>query len=314
LGGNASLNYCKISHASTAINEECCGGGTDEIKNSTFTFNEIALDGYTGILTIVENCYFANNEKCITHADKVVNHCIFENNEYGLYETERISVSNSTFTNHSKIALYGGRGKLTNSIVTDNNIGVRAFFEGFEIEDCDISNNQVGVELNDYDRYVSPVTNCTICHNKLYNVKNYSKCDVDLYDNCWCTADSTTVENLIYDAFDDINVGFVNYTLFTEDCSRAIFKTHKAEGYTEYLSVQDVEINKITIYPNPTNGQLRVRSYKLQEGDYHIFNTMGQIVMQGRLQGETTTINAESFTNGMYYLRIADKAVKFVRE
>ncbi|MCL2683542.1 MAG: T9SS type A sorting domain-containing protein [Bacteroidales bacterium] len=89
---------------------------------------------------LVENCYFANNEKCITNGDKVVNHCIFENNEYGLYMTERVSVSHSTFTNHSKIALYGGRGELTNCIVTDNNIGVRAFYEGLEIDNCDISN------------------------------------------------------------------------------------------------------------------------------------------------------------------------------
>jgi len=41
---------------------------------------------------------------------------------------------------------------------------------------------------------------------------------------------------------------------------------------------------------------------------------MGQLMMQGKLSDETTTINVESLASGMYFLRIAGKTVKFVKE
>ncbi|MCL2683540.1 MAG: T9SS type A sorting domain-containing protein [Bacteroidales bacterium] len=314
LGGNASFDYCNFSHASTAIKEECCWGGVDKVKNSRFTFNTTALGGYTGNSMLVENCYFANNEKCITNADKMVNHCIFENNEYGLYMTERVSVSHSTFTNHSKVALYGGRGNLTNCIVTDNNIGVRAFYEGLEIDNCDISNNQVGVELDAYYNgtfwYVAPVANSKICNNAQYNVKNNSICDVDIYTVCWCTSDSTTVENLIYDAYDNLYVGFVNYTLFTDDCSRAIFKTHKAEGYVEYLSVQDVGINANAIYPNPASSTLFIKNDGTLT-DVRIYDNMGRLVINYvELDNEVIELNVSDFSPGLYVVRLMNRENK----
>jgi hypothetical protein len=308
LGGNASFDYCKFSHASVAINEECCWGGVDVIRNSYFTFNTVALGGYTGNPALVENCYFSNNEKCITDADKAINNCIFENNEYGLYSTERVDVSNSTFTNHSQVALYGGRGDLTNCIITNNNVGVRAFFEGFAIDNCNISNNQVGVELNGYYNgtswYVAPVTNSELCNNSQYNVINHSICDVDIYTVCWCNSDSTTVENLIYDAYDNIYVGFVNYTLFSEDCSKAIFKTHKAEGYTEYLSVQETSDETI-IYPNPATSSVFIRNAE-KISSIRIYDYTGRLVMdKAGFDDDIIELNVSELVPSLYIVRLA---------
>lgn len=311
LGGNASFNYCQFSHAAVAIQEECCWGGKDEIRNSCFTFNEVALGGYTGYDALVENCYFANNEKCLTNADKTVNNCVFENNTYGLYQTERIDVSNSTFTNHSQVALSGGRGNLTDCIITNNNIGVKAFFEGFTIDNCDISNNKVGVELGAYHNgsnwTVSPVTNSTICDNSRYNVINHTICDVDLYTVCWCSSDSTTVENLIYDAYNDIWVGFVNYTLFSDDCSHAIFKTHKAEGYTEYLSVPVLANNKSVIYPNPASSSLFIANAE-KINSVRIYDYTGRLLMEKvGFNSDLIEINVSEFISGFYMIRLENQ-------
>ena len=62
----------------------------------------------------------------------------------------------------------------------------------------------------------------------------------------------------------------------------------------------------IVLYPNPTSNQLRVTGYELQDANYFIFSLMGQMVMQGKLQGETTIINVEPLASGMYVLKITD--------
>ena len=48
--------------------------------------------------------------------------------------------------------------------------------------------------------------------------------------------------------------------------------------------------------------------------NYEIYNLTGQMQKQGKLQGETTTINIESLPNGMYYLKVAGHVTKFVKE
>ena len=89
---------------------------------------------------------------------------------------------------------------------------------------------------------------------------------------------------------------------------------------SKLLSIDEIDgelkSSHITIYPNPTNAQLRIENYGLllQTEDYSIFNVMGQIILQGKLQGKTTNINVETLANGMYYLKIAEQTVKFVKQ
>ena len=84
----------------------------------------------------------------------------------------------------------------------------------------------------------------------------------------------------------------------------------------EVVGIEDITLSQIKIYPNPTNKVLMIDSGKLtmDNAEYTIFSITGQLIMQGKLSGETTTINAESLTSGMYFLRIGEKTVKFVKE
>ena len=89
------------------------------------------------------------------------------------------------------------------------------------------------------------------------------------------------------------------------------------EGITVVINttnINDVQPNSLRVFPNPTTGQLRITNDELRMENYNIYNLMGQMVMQGELQGKTTTINVETLPAGMYFLKIAGKAVKFVKE
>ena len=95
------------------------------------------------------------------------------------------------------------------------------------------------------------------------------------------------------------------------------------------VSVTDAEIMPYRIYPNPTRGQLRITSYELKDGDViEIYNVVGQKLQSapfnspeggklpsfGGAGGGEMVIDISHFANGMYYLRIADKMVKIIKE
>ena len=68
-----------------------------------------------------------------------------------------------------------------------------------------------------------------------------------------------------------------------------------------------------TVYPNPVSHNLHIELNELETANYVIYNVLGQTVQQGEIN-KTTDINVNNFSTGMYYLRIAGKTVKFVKE
>jgi hypothetical protein len=89
----------------------------------------------------------------------------------------------------------------------------------------------------------------------------------------------------------------------------------------EFSTKDDVGINEntpvnINVYPNPTNSQVIIENgqLKTENEEYRIYSAIGQLLVQGKLQEETTIINLTSLANGMYYLKIAEQTVKFVKQ
>ena len=80
-------------------------------------------------------------------------------------------------------------------------------------------------------------------------------------------------------------------------------------------AIAENETSTFSVYPNPTTGQLTITNYELEitTVNYTVYNVMGQMVMQGKLSDETTTIDVESLPAGMYFLRIGEKTTKFVK-
>jgi len=88
--------------------------------------------------------------------------------------------------------------------------------------------------------------------------------------------------------------------------------TTTEEDVTNIKEIQ--KQNGISIFPNPTSKQLQIAGYELSDVNYSIFSVVGQLLLQGTLQNETTNINVESLANGMYFLQIGNKTVRFVKQ
>jgi len=72
----------------------------------------------------------------------------------------------------------------------------------------------------------------------------------------------------------------------------------------------------IRISPNPTNGQLRITNYELKESSViEVFDVVGKkLVSQFTFHNSHIEIDISHLANGMYFLKVAGKMVKFVKE
>ncbi len=98
-----------------------------------------------------------------------------------------------------------------------------------------------------------------------------------------------------------INTNGVN--LYGNDCFASFFvQTNEA------LHID------LKIYPNPTTNFLQIELEKpLEDGQYQIFNALGQIVQQGVITAKNFSIAVEEFAKGTYWLKIIDKERFMVR-
>jgi len=75
--------------------------------------------------------------------------------------------------------------------------------------------------------------------------------------------------------------------------------------------------SNISIYPNPTDGQLRITNYELRENTtIEIFSIVGQVVGTYRIRPEATKmlIDISHLSNGIYFMKIDGKTAKIVKQ
>ena len=92
--------------------------------------------------------------------------------------------------------------------------------------------------------------------------------------------------------------------------------TREDLGVENQLRITDYELR---VFPNPTTGKLRVVSGDISDGTdkaIQICNVVGQVVFTSTMSTlfPETTIDISSLAKGMYFLRVGEKTVRFVKE
>lgn len=311
-GAKASFEYCDFSDAEAANDLDCCwGGGPIYFKHCRFMNNYYALTGYNGDVIEVDACEFTNNKYCISSADKHITNSTFTGNEYGLFYTERISVSNSVFSDN-KVALKGGRGIVDGCTIAYNGIAVEAFFEGFELRNNFIYSNDTGIMVSSYDGNYPPVKNNQICNNGL-NVINMDDVNKDLTGNCWCTSDSTEIENKLIDGYDNIYLGLFNYDIYFDDCLTKMKSVIKVN--LTGITATDAE-RFVKFYPNPFQNYLvaEFAAVPVSPVTLSVYNAVGQEVYRTIQENKTITLAFDDLPNGVYFCNIRTGSVVINRK
>ena len=82
------------------------------------------------------------------------------------------------------------------------------------------------------------------------------------------------------------------------------------------LGTEAFDKSSLSLYPNPTSSVLNVKANdNLANQPFIITDTLGKIVLKGKLNEGDTIINVEHLSKGIYYFKVSDKnASKFIKE
>lgn len=300
LGASANIKYSIFKYGGYGIQNACCwGGGPLNISRSVFDNNGIGFDGYAGWVATVDSCNFINNSYGVTQADKIITHSTFLNNNYGLYSTERINVYTSSFCNNNT-ALYGGRGDLQNCTIMNNGTGVQSFYEGFtNVTGNTISKNNIGIILGTN----GIGTNNNICSNTTYNIENITANNISIVDNCWCDTNAASISNKIYDGYDNISYGLLNFTPYLH-CDTSVLPLAPCVANDQLATIKQNNFQKnnlVSVFPNPTSGPVTI--YNTEPIDeIKITNMLGQLVFENKPATEKIVLQVEN--KGIYFITI----------
>ena len=169
------------------------------VSNCLFQGNGNNIVGSPGM---VSNCQFIDNDFAFAEGfGHTIQNCYFEGNGVAIDNTGSDNISACVFENNDIAVKLGDNGILTNNIINDNNIGVAVLA---------YSPNSTLIENN------------TICYNTSYNLQNLTDKNFQVNANCFCSQDSTYIENLILDGYDDITRGLVNYAIYDDSCANVL--------------------------------------------------------------------------------------------
>ena len=79
-------------------------------------------------------------------------------------------------------------------------------------------------------------------------------------------------------------------------------------------SVNNISYTDLHVYPNPAGNFISISSNEQLAGSsFSITDELGRVVMQGKLEGKTTTLNIEQLPQGLFMIRIGEQNQKIIK-
>jgi hypothetical protein len=165
----------------------------------------------------ITNCLFSGNTNNIIGSPGTVQGCTFLNNDFAFAETNGMQISGCYFEGNNVGLDDSGSSTVENSVFVNNVVALK-IGDNTNVNNNEITNNTVGIQVRGYNPGTTFIENNLLCNNTSYNLENLTDKNFQVNLNCFCSGDSATVENLIYDGYDDITRGLVNYALYDDSC------------------------------------------------------------------------------------------------
>ncbi|WP_243349281.1 right-handed parallel beta-helix repeat-containing protein [Parabacteroides sp. FAFU027] len=273
---NKGITVNNSSANNTQFTLGCCGANIQVIKST------------------IENSSFTdyNNYYSFSIQDsKIINSPInLSNSDYGA------TISNSTITYNTGFGIKCKNLKMTGTTVDGSGQGtaIELFGGNNSISKSHLINNTIGVKVTANNSM--KIDSSDIYNNTQYNIQNLAAQNITAQNNWWGTTNATEITNKIYDYYDNINYGIVDYSKgltsnsFTVTLSLGANGAVKADNVTlgngSVVSIEKGTTKTFTIVPNA--------GYSLSTISYNGSNVKSQLVNN---QYTIPTITANSTLN-----------------
>ncbi|TRX37297.1 T9SS type A sorting domain-containing protein [Flavobacterium sp. ZT3R18] len=192
----------------------------------------------------------------------------------------RLEISESEINYNTSNGLIFGNGKFECSQITGNNIGTAIKITGggymwgnFVMTNSTIKNNSIGLEITNSN--IVTIDNSNFYDNTTYNIQNKSSKNITAINNWWGTTNTTAINNSIYDYYDNINLGQVDYTNY-----RLLIKD--ITNCSSSLNIRNFENSTLfdgaSIFPNPNLGIVNIDLKNLKDVTIKVFSVNGQMI------------------------------------
>jgi hypothetical protein len=255
----------------------------------------------------LKNCVFRSNENNIVSTPGTVQECEFYNNKIAFAECSDLEINECNFSENAVGVEAVSNCRIYNSFFDKNGVAIRLGDKGRMLYN-EINENNIGVQVLAYDPKTTVIDSNQICDNVIHNLENLTDKNFQVYKNCFCSQDSATVEAGIYDGYDDITRGLVNYAVYDQSCKTVSFFVSKVP-LENNTAVNGVRMDLSCYY---TSGTLvtRLRAPETM----HILDVSGRCV--GRVEANAGITSIPLFLNsGVYILqRASGQTLRFVAE
>jgi hypothetical protein len=251
----------------------------------------------------VNGCTFENNTSCFIQMTGKFTNCIFKDNVTVFQENGTIEIDSCQFINNETGINALGVGSVRNSTFTANTLALSVGSNSI-IENNNISNNDVGLGLAGVftTGMVLPlIKNNKICFNSLYNLENKSDYNLSLDSNCFCLNDSVSIDAKIYDGYDDITRGLINFAIYDTSCTNIIQRVIKINlGTNTSVSTAQRIVN---VSPNPFQDKLTLNGIDSKICTWTVFDITGKRVYEVISEYNKMELDLSFLEKGAYILK-----------
>ena len=252
---NYGIHIRNSSVTQSSFRLGCCDANFDisdtDIQNSSFThhnnYNAITLNRVTLTNTYLNTPY----------ANVTISDCKFYASS--IPETTLIQMASGSITNST---LEG------NAALTLVNV-ISYYPSNLTIENVNFKNYNVGLVVNGFNSIRIKSNN--FINGTSFNTKNFTNKNIDATNNYWGTVDEQIIKNKIWDLYDDINYGIVDYNGFTSS-PFSLNPLQKPTALRKGLHTQGTFV-RWTKLTDPTITGYRI--YKKTGANYTLVNNAG---------------------------------------
>lgn len=225
-----------------------------------------------------------------------ISNCLFQNNIFGISYPNNGIIENCILLDNTTAIQGSYTCEIKNNVIDYNELGVN-ISALTSLTNNQINNNIGGVRISDISSSTNApiIQNNEICSNINFSVDNNTNVNYSLLSNCFCGLDSTGIEQYLWDGYDDITKGLINYQVYDTTCTTILTTVLKFNGTSSIESTVDMDLS----IENPVNNQLHVFS-STPISELTVTDMQGKTYHLNAV--ETNVYDVSHLSNGFYII------------